>query len=102
MLTFHDRMVFSKVVDLHSYAEEVRTIYGSCASLPAALDSLFIQIGVLLFFFPHTEAQESDDCAFLHRFPLLFPQRPRRLLRLDTSLPGEAHFQIIFFFLFFF
>ena len=44
MLAFHEDRRFAKVLDFHSYAREVRTIYADCASLPSLVDNYFASI----------------------------------------------------------
>lgn len=41
MKAFQDDRNFAKVMDFHSYAEQVRTNYGSCAHLPKGIDKSF-------------------------------------------------------------
>ena len=44
VLAFHEDRRFAKVLDFHSYAREVRSIYADCASLPALVDAYFEEI----------------------------------------------------------
>jgi len=44
MRTFQDERNFAKVMDFHSYAQQVRTNYGSCATLPKGIDNQFEKI----------------------------------------------------------
>jgi hypothetical protein len=44
MKAFQENRNFAKVMDFHSYSQEVRTNYGSCAQLPKAIDQHFQQI----------------------------------------------------------
>lgn len=41
MRAFQDNRNFAKVMDFHSYAEQVRTNYGNCAHLPKDIDDHF-------------------------------------------------------------
>jgi hypothetical protein len=41
MRAFQQHMNFAKVMDFHSYSEEVRTNYGPCSALPTKLDEFF-------------------------------------------------------------
>jgi len=41
MRAFQDDRNFAKVMDFHSYAQQVRTNYGNCAKLPRGLDQKF-------------------------------------------------------------
>merc|ERR1711988_482403 len=44
MRAFQDSRNFAKVMDFHSYAEQVRTNYGNCAHLPGGVDKDFEKI----------------------------------------------------------
>jgi len=44
MKLFQDDRNFAKVMDFHSYSNQVRTNYGDCASLPKSIDTRFKQI----------------------------------------------------------
>lgn len=46
MISFQNERRFAKVLDFHSYAREVRIIYGDCASLPSTVDNYFKALGV--------------------------------------------------------
>lgn len=45
MVAFQEDRKFAKVLDFHSYAEEVRPGYGSCGKMPAVLKSMFDSYG---------------------------------------------------------
>lgn len=44
MRAFQDNRNFAKVMDFHSYAQQVRTNYGNCAHLPGGIDKGFEKI----------------------------------------------------------
>lgn len=44
MKAFQDNRNFAKVMDFHSYAQQVRTNYGNCAKLPGGIDVAFEKI----------------------------------------------------------
>ena len=44
MRAFQDNRNFAKVMDFHSYAQQVRTNYGNCAKLPGGIDKRFEKI----------------------------------------------------------
>ena len=44
MRALQDNRNFAKVMDFHSYAEQVRTNYGNCAKLPGGIDKKFQKI----------------------------------------------------------
>lgn len=45
LIKLHQTLKFSKLLDFHSYAREVRQIYADCATLPEEVDKFFADIG---------------------------------------------------------
>jgi carboxypeptidase T len=107
MMIFQAERRFAKVFDFHSYAREVRIIYGDCASLPTTVDNYFKSIAVeIAAYMRYVQARSCCMAGNIHfayhdqgSLPFLVetaaefqPNRADMEAELARVLPGTLYF----------
>jgi len=107
IMKFQDDRQFSRVLDYHSYAREVRINYGDCASLPSAIDNYFRSVALEIA--DRMDYQQARSCcmggnihyAYHHLGALAFltetgtafqPPQAQMRAELVRILPGTLYF----------